>query len=66
MDFSRDTSRQREGTKHSGEKKREKMHVRQREKEGTQVQILYTKRPNREASVEHMEASVREQKYLEG
>lgn len=31
-----------------------------------QVQILHTKRPNREASVKHMEALVREQKYLEG
>lgn len=31
-----------------------------------QVQILNNKRPNREASVKHMEAFVREQKYLEG
>lgn len=31
-----------------------------------QVQILPMKRQNREASVKHMEAFVRVQKYLEG
>ena len=36
------------------------------ERQIEQVQILHTKKPNREASVKHMEAFVREQKYLEG
>lgn len=31
-----------------------------------QVQILHTKKPNREASVKHIEVFVQEQKYLEG
>lgn len=31
-----------------------------------QVQILHTKKPNREARVKHIEVFVQEQKYLEG